>query len=228
MEESLGDRALAARYREEASLAAEGVYRLCWNAELGLLADTPDQKEYSQQTNSFAVLTDVIPEKDQAGVMRQTLAVPAPEMARASYFFQFYVTRALDHAGLGELYMGTLEPWRHMLAQGMTTTPEYPDPSRSDTHAWSAHPAYDLTTMLAGIRPGSPGFATVRIQPSLADLTWVQASMPHPAGMIRTSIRRSGGGAKAEIELPPGVSGSLLWKKAQYELKPGKQELDLP
>ena len=67
---------------------------------------------------------------------------------------------------MGDFYLRTLDPWRHMLEQGLTTTPEYPDPSRSDTHAWSAHPAYDLVTMIAGIRPGAPGFATVRIEPS--------------------------------------------------------------
>jgi alpha-L-rhamnosidase len=227
MEETLGDSSLAAHYRQQAHLASDAVYKLCWNPQLGLLADTPEQKQYSQQTNSFAVLTDVIPAKEQATVLQKVLAPNQPEVVHASYFFQFYITRALDHAGIGDLYLSTLEPWRQMLAQGLTTTPEFADPTRSDTHAWSAHPAYDLTTMIAGIRPAAPGFASVRIQPHLSGLWWVSASLPHPAGSIRTSYRQTGAGVKALIELPPGLTGTLDWKTSHYDLKPGKQELDL-
>jgi hypothetical protein len=115
-----------------------------------------------------------------------------------------------------------------MLEQGLTTTPEYPDPSRSDTHAWSAHPAFDLPTMIAGIRPGSPGFATVRIEPHLGDLEWVEASVPHPAGMIRASYRRTGDSVKATIELPEGIRGALAWKGVHYDVHPGVQQLTLP
>jgi ribulose bisphosphate carboxylase small subunit len=228
MEEALGDRAIAARYREQAQLAGAAVYSSCWNPQLGLLADTPDKKEYSQHANALAVLTDVIPTKDQGRLMQKILDSKDPDLARASYVFQFYITRALDHAGVGDLYQQTLAPWRQMLAQGLTTTPEYADPTRSDTHAWSAHPAYDLGTMIAGIRPGAPGFGTVRIQPSLGELEWVEASMPHPAGMITTSFHRNGNSVKATIELPPGIRGVLLWKGRAYDLRGGRQEFDLP
>ncbi|HLV88605.1 MAG TPA: family 78 glycoside hydrolase catalytic domain [Candidatus Sulfotelmatobacter sp.] len=228
MEESLGEPSIAAHYREQAHAAAESVYKLCWNAQLGLIADTPDQKEFSQQANSFAVLADAVPLKDQSAVMQKTLDPRVANLTQASYFFQFYITRALDHAGVGDLYLSTLEPWRHMPGKGLTTTPEFADPTRSDTHAWSAHPAYDLTTMLAGIRPGSPGFATVRIQPHLGGLWWLEASMPHPAGSIRASYRQTGNGVRTVIELPPGLTGKLDWKNKQYDLKPGRQDLTLP
>jgi len=227
MEESFGDPTVAAKYRREADAAGKAVYAACWNRELGLLADTPDKNSYSQHANALAVLTDVIPQKDQAQLMQKIFS-EVPGMAHASYFFQFYITRALDHAGMGDLYLRTLSPWRHMLEQGLTTTPEYPDPSRSDTHAWSAHPAYDLPTMIAGIRPASAGFATVHIEPHLGDLEWVEASMPHPAGMIRVSYRRTGESVKATIELPPGISGVLTWKGVRYDLHAGTQQLTLP
>ncbi len=227
MEESFGDHAFAEKYRREADATGNAVYAACWNKDLGLLADTPDKNTYSQHANAWAILTDVIPHKDQGQVMQKIFS-EIPGMARASYFFQFYMTRALDHAGLGDLYLRTLDPWRHMLEQGLTTTPEYPDPSRSDTHAWSAHPAYDLTTMIAGIRPGSPGFASVRIEPHIGDLPWVEASMPHPAGMIRVSYHRTEQSVKATIELPEGIRGVLSWKAAQYDLHAGTQQLTLP
>ena len=227
MEQSFGDPTVAAKYRREADAAGKAVYAACWNRDLGLLADTPDKNTYSQHANALAVLTDVIPQKDQPQLMQKIFS-EIPGMAHASYFFQFYITRALDHAGMGDLYLRTLNPWRHMLDQGLTTTPEYPDPSRSDTHAWSAHPAYDLPTMIAGIRPGSPGFATVHIEPHLGDLEWAEASMPHPAGMIRVSYHRTGKSVKARIDLPPGISGVVAWKGVHYDLRAGTQQLTLP
>ena len=226
MEQSLGDHTLAEKYRREAHDAAATVYTQCWSSERGLLADTPAKTSFSQHANILAVIADAIPRKEQSAVMKN--AMQAPGLAQASYFFQFYLTRALDHAGLGDLYLTTLGPWRHMIDEGLTTTPEYPDPSRSDTHAWSAHPAYDLATMVAGIRPGSPGFATIVIEPHLGDLEWVEASMPHPSGMIRTSFHREKDRVKADIELPSGSKGELIWKDKKYELHGGKQEVNLP
>jgi hypothetical protein len=47
------------------------------------------------------------------------------------------------------------------------TWPERPGKTRSDSHAWSAHPAYKLLSLEAGIEPASPGFALVRVAPNL-------------------------------------------------------------
>lgn len=234
LEEDMGDPALAERYRKQAKLAAIGVYKLCWNSELGLLADTPAQDAYSQHANLTAVLFDVIPKTDQISVMRKVLAASLgnennpQKLAKVSLFYQFYLARALEHAGMGDNYCDLLGPWRHMLVIGLTTTPEYPDPSRSDTHAWSAHPAYDFPTIIAGIRPESPGFATVRVEPSLGKLQWVEASMPHPKGMIVARYHRGTSVTEAVIILPESVSGTLVWKSKSYPLHPGEQQFELP
>lgn len=226
---------MAERYRKQAKLAADGVYKLCWNAKLGLLTDTPAQDSYSQHANLTAVLFDVIPKRDQAGVMRKVLAVNlstpennAPKLAEVSLFYQFYLARALEHAGMADYYCDLLQRWRNMLTLDLTTTPEYSDPSRSDTHAWSAHPAYDFPTIIAGIRPGSPGFATVRIEPSLGKLQWVEASMPHPKGMIVARYHKGTNTTEASITLPDSVSGTLIWKGRSFPLYPGAQAFQLP
>jgi alpha-L-rhamnosidase len=234
LEQDMGDPVLAERYRKQAKLAASGVYKLCWNAKLGLLADTPAQDSYSQHANLTAVLFDVIPKPDQAAVMRNVVAASlgsgnnTPKLAEVSLFYQFYLARALEHAGLGDYYCDLLQRWRNMLALGLTTTPEYSDPSRSDTHAWSAHPAYDLPTIVGGIRPGSPGFATVRVEPSLGKLQWVETSMPHPRGMIFARYDKGVNTTKASITLPESISGTLVWKGKSYSLHPGEQTLQLP
>jgi hypothetical protein len=235
LQQALGDPALSERYRKQAKLAADGVYRLCWNANLGLLADTPAQDSYSQHANLTAVLYDVIPKSDQAAVMSKVLAESlggagnnAPKLAQVSLFYQFYLARALEHVGMADSYCDLLQRWRNMVALGLTTTPEYSDPSRSDTHAWSAHPAYDFPTIIAGIRPGSPGFATVRIEPSLGKLQRVEASMPHPKGMILTRYDKHAKTTDVSITLPDTLSGTFIWKGSSYPLHSGEQKFQLP
>jgi hypothetical protein len=230
LEAALGDEARSARYRQRAESASNAVYERCWDASRGLLADTPEKNSFSEHANLLAVLFDVIPRNSQSAVMGKVLASHAssePKLAPVSLFFQFYLARAADHANLGDRYLELLEPWREMLAKHLTTTPEYPDPSRSDTHAWSAHPAYDLTTLVAGIAPDAPGFARVRIAPHLGTLSWVIASLPAPAGLIETSYRVAENRLDAIITLPSGLDGVFVWKGKEYPVKSGRQEFHL-
>jgi alpha-L-rhamnosidase len=230
LEDAFGDKYLAARYRAAAAKASQAVYQQCWNAKLGLLADTPEQKQYSQYTNIYGVLTDAIPKADQAQVMRKVMAPnlgenPIVPMTTVDYHAQFYLSRAIDKAGLGDDYLDTIRPWREMIGLGLTTTPENKEPTRSDTHAWSAHPIYDFLTIVAGIHPSSPGFASVRITPHPGVLEHFEAAMPHQQGEIRVQYQRDGAKAKFVISLPPGLPGILVWKGKEYGLHSGEQTL---
>ncbi|MCP3858983.1 MAG: alpha-rhamnosidase, partial [Phycisphaeraceae bacterium] len=93
----------------------------------------------------------------------------------------------------------------------------------SDCHAWSAHPNYDLLTIVAGIRPGAPGFRSVRVEPSLGTLDRFEASMPHERGLISVSYRRVGSALEARISLPPGLFGDFAWRGVTRTLQAGEQ-----
>jgi len=235
LEAALGDPAVAAAYRTQAAASAAAVYRRCWDPARGLLADTPERASFSQHTNLEGVLTDAIPPADQAAVMQRlidTQVRPAadrpPPVALVSYPYQFLLARAVDKAGLGDQYLDLLGAWRRMVALGFTTVPESPDPGRSDTHAWTAHPLYDLLTIVAGIHSGAPGFARIRIEPRLGALREASADFPHPAGMVRVNYRREAHAVAAEVDLPPGLPGTLVWRGREYRLQAGSQTFQLP
>jgi hypothetical protein len=114
-----------------------------------------------------------------------------------------------------------------MLDLGLTTFAEKPEPTRSDCHAWSASPVYELLATVCGIEPASPGFATVRIEPHLGILQRVDGVVPHPAGEIKASYRREGDGLKATLTLPAGVTGSFVWKGKTTSLHAGQQIIRL-
>jgi alpha-L-rhamnosidase len=118
-----------------------------------------------------------------------------------------------------------LEPWHRMVDLGLTTWAESPEPTRSDSHAWSAHPNFDLLTIVAGIQPEDPGFAKVRIEPHLGSLHHLEAAMPTPKGMVEVSYTVSADTLTAEVKLPSGVSGELIWQGKTSELKEGAQEV---
>ncbi len=233
LEKGLGDPHLAVRYQDRAAHVRSGLYEKCWNDSRGLIADNPEQKIFSQQANILAVLYDVIPKDRQQEVLRRMLAIDpgtTPDgVLSASYYFRFYLARALEHAGLADEYLNSIEPWRKLLALHFSTWPEVPGNTRSDSHAWSAHPIYDLLTLVAGIEPASPGFATVHIAPHLGSLTSLKASYPHPQGMIEVEYQRQGDKLDATITLPGTLTGSFVYEgKDWWPLKPGVNQIQAP
>ncbi len=225
LEQNLGDTDVAGRYRARAMRVRRGLYGKCWNADRQLLADNPDQKVFSQQANILAVLYDVVPQGREQQVLRKLLAIEpgtTPDgVLSASYYFRFYLARALDHAGMADEYLGSLDPWRKLLPLHFSTWPEIPGDTRSDSHAWTAHPIYDLLNLVAGIQPSSPGFGTVRIAPHLGNLTTLSAVFPHPKGMIEVKYQRQGSGIAATITLPASVTGEFLFHGRSEPLSPG-------
>jgi hypothetical protein len=223
LEEAYGSKEFAARDRALAARIAAAVYKLCWDPTRRLVADTPEHKTFSQQANILAVLADSIPAADQPRVIKAVLADST--LTPATYYFRFYLFRAMKKAGLADEYLAQLEPWRHMLALGLTTWAEMPEPGRSDCHAWSAHPNFDLLATVAGIESAAPGFSRVTIQPHLGSLKQLNATLPHPRGDITVAYRRDGDHLKADVTLPEGLTGAFLWRGKSTVLHSGAQHL---
>jgi alpha-L-rhamnosidase len=256
LEAVYGDPHVADTYREAAVRASQAIGKLCWNEHYGLVADTPAQKHFSQHANILAVWLDVIPRKRGQEILAKILSASdpgykpddaarslttaksydsvlsesghGPAMTNATYYFRFYLARALEHVGMAETYLQLLGPWREMVSRGLTTWAESPEPTRSDSHAWSAHPNYDFLTVVAGIRPKTAGFRTVVIEPHLGPLNSVQAALPTPNGLVEVKYTRVSNGIEAQVLVPAGVSGDLLWHGHEFPLHPGLQKFGLP
>jgi hypothetical protein len=229
LERALGDSLQATIYQARAAHTRYGLYSKCWSAQRGLVADNPDKKNFNQQAGILGVLYDVVPKNRQQEVLRKLLEIDPgtnPDgVLSASYYFRFYLARALDHAGMSDEYLRSLDPWRKLLPLHFSTWPEVPGNTRSDSHAWTAHPIYDLLTLVAGIEPASPGFATVRIAPHLGSLPALTATYPHPEGEIKVAYQRQGDGLDATITLPGKLSGEFVFNGKSWPLKPGANNI---
>ena len=215
----------AEHYRAVAKRLRESTIAHCWDAARNVVADTPAKTTFSQHADVFAVLSGAVSGAQARALMQRVDADRT--LTQATIYFDFYVLKALKAAGLGDEYLDHLKPWRDMIANGLTTFAEKPDPTRSDCHAWSASPNYDLLATVCGIEPASAGFATVKIEPHLAKLKDVTGVVPHPDGLIRVKIHRDGASSFAEIELPEKVTGEFIWAGHSTPLRGGAQHIDL-
>jgi hypothetical protein len=203
----------------------DAVRSKAYDAEKKLYRDSLEQATFSQHTNTMAILTGAVQgDEERRAIMERVLEDAS--LTQAGYYFSFYIFEAMREAGLGERYIEQIAPWRDMLALGLTTTPEKPPPSRTDSHAWAAHPNYGLLATVLGIRPGAPGFRSVVIAPNMGPLQHAEGKMPHPLGEIEVSLKRVGpDGVHARITLPDGLQGIFEWRGETIHLNSGAQEI---
>src|SRR5205085_3227101 len=223
LERAFGVSERAGHDRELADRITGAVRAKCWDESRRLIGDTPARKTFSQHANILAVLLDVIPATEQPAVMKTVLGDST--LTQCSYYFRYYLFRAMTKAGLGDEYLNQLGPWREMLKLGLTTWAETPEPARSDCHAWSAHPNIDLLATVAGIEPAAPGFRKIVIRPHLGALKRVSARMPHPQGDITLTLTRAGERLNVAVILPRRLKGRVEWQGKQFALHGGSQRV---
>ena len=224
MEEYRGNAWQAAEYRKDAEKLGAAVKKAYWNEARGLFSDRAEQDNYSQHGNALALLCGIV--DDPQALARKLLEDET--LAPCSVYYRYYLHEALVKAGFGDDYLDWLDVWRENIAMGLTTWAEMSNVSgsRSDCHAWGSSPNIELFRTVLGIDSAAPAFREVRIEPHLGALTQIGGTMPHPAGAIRVSYRRSGNTLRATVTLPAGISGSFVWNGKTYPLKPGNNTLN--
>ena len=222
LEAALGLQHLAEQYRSRERDIRAAVRERCFMEDRGILADTPEKTSFSQHSNTLAVLTGLFSGEEARNVMERTLETD--DLTPCTYYFRYYLHRAAKKAGLGERYIELLQPWRELLELGFTTWPERPEPTRSDCHAWSAHPNYELLATVCGIEPAAPGFQAVHVEPHLGPLAWVEGRLPHPNGPIEVHFTRAADDRlEGWVDLPPDLPGVFVWRDEEYRLEMGEK-----
>jgi alpha-L-rhamnosidase len=129
---------------------------------------------------------------------------------------------------VGEMdaFFSHLAFWFDLSALGFKTVLESPEPSRSDCHAWGAHPIYHYFTSILGARPAAPGLSQVRISPQPGPLTALHGAFPHTNGeFIRFNLHVDDKKLTGEISLPSGVTGTFVWQGKESALLPGRNQI---
>lgn len=192
-----------------------------WNAERGLYAEDKAQQFFSEHTQCIALLSGLLDTAKSEPLFATLLS--APDLARTTIYFSHYLFDTLYQFGRTDIFLERLSYWHNLNANGLKTTIEMPEPTRSDCHAWGAHPLYHFLASILGVRPGEIGFASVRIAPQLGTLVAASGRVVHPNGFIEVAVDKSEGGLTAQITLPEGVSGVFVYGGQEVVLNPGPQ-----
>lgn len=236
-----GEDGLAERSAALAGSLTAACMQHLWDNEAGCFADTTGKKSWSEHAQLLALLAGVEAQYEEPllrglassqqeissgtgyDFSAEALAASGADysdpsqMARSTVYFSHYRLEVGALYRRADLLFDRLGYWRELSANGFSTVPEMPEPSRSDCHAWGAHPRFHAVASILGIRPAAPGFAKVRVQPMLGPLEWANGTWPHPLGDINVALHRKGGQVHGRVELPRGLPGVLVRDGMQEE-----------
>lgn len=202
-----GRTSVAEEYRTLSSGLNEAVRRACWSEERQLFRDGPAVHEYSQHTQLWSVLSGLMSGDAAKRLMRQTLNDKS--LAQASYPMIHFLFRAASAAGLYDESYALWRAWHKMVGLHLTTWAESPTGSRSDCHAWGALPLYEFPAEVLGIKPGAPGFASIRIEPRPGPLMWAEGTAVTAQGPVQVRWERTEGVFRIQVKGPANIPATL-------------------
>ncbi len=214
MSQRLGKGSSARSYFERATRTARSVHAQTFSARDGLYRDGVVRRGFSKHTNALALLIGLT-EGEQANRIAEAL-LSDERLRPTSFYFDFYVHRALNRIGRVDLFLRDLKRWEPMLELGATAWWELIDGERSDCHVWSASPTYSLMASILGVRVVAPGCSEVRIQPATQGFDWLRGRVATPHGEI--AVRwDAGAGRGLEVDLPAGVAATIVHPDGREE-----------
>ncbi|MBD2868963.1 alpha-L-rhamnosidase-related protein [Paenibacillus arenilitoris] len=212
----------ALEYERRAAETAGALHMLCWSEEKGLYREGPEWEQYSQHSQVWAVLAELVEGEDAAALMDRMLAEQG--LLSCSYAMSYYLFRALEKAGRYDRTEELWRPWRELLKLGLTTWPEDPFMQRSDCHAWGALPLYEFTNGLLGVRPELPGWEAIRIEPQCLSLREAEGRVITPKGLVEVQWEKKEGKYSISGTAPVTVPVTLVMPDGTVRSIPGGGE----
>ncbi|HEX6034857.1 MAG TPA: alpha-L-rhamnosidase C-terminal domain-containing protein, partial [Anaerolineales bacterium] len=225
LESWAGDRFLSQRWRFWCDTIAGAISNAFGDKQRGLFADDLAHKHFSEHTQCLALLSDALTSEQHTSGAQNLLHDAS--LTRTTIYFNHYLFEAFHLLKQPAAFFSRMGLWFDLPAQGFKTTPEQPEPTRSDCHGWGAHPLYHYFASLLGIRPTSFGFESLEIAPMPGHLTRISGEMVHPRGRIEADLHFENGQVNGTISLPLAVTGTFCFAGRKLELQAGPQRVEL-
>ncbi|MEK6796895.1 MAG: alpha-L-rhamnosidase [Spirochaetota bacterium] len=222
LEDSMGEAALAERCRDRAAAIVSAATKKFYDKRTGLFTDDLEHKNFSEHAQCLAVLSGAVKGAAARSLMKRMCSHST--ISKATIYFSHYLFEALGAVGMTDVVLERLSLWETLAEKGFSTTFESPEPTRSDCHAWGAHPVYHYFATLAGIRPDGIGCKRVIIRPQPASLSFLKGKMPIRGKHIAFDLICENGLA-GTITLPPGLEGDLHFAGKKKMLAAGKNTI---
>ncbi len=203
-----GRTGIAEEYLERQKEILQALDRLTFSEERNMYREGPAFEQYSQHAQAWAVLNGVRDEDTRKAIMKAALT--EPDVLEVSFSTSYEWFRALEQCGMYAETRKDMEKWAALVEMGCTACPETPGVSRSDCHAWSALPMYEMVRVMAGISPAEPGWEKVRVCPAPTYVQDLSGQIVTPKGIISFCYRQTKDGWDYQIDLPDLLKGRVV------------------
>ena len=113
-------------------------------------------------------------------------------------YFAHYLLKAIRRLGLFDKYgMKIIDRWKKVvedcdkgLAEGWIAP--QPDYKFDHSHAWGGTPAYNMPSVISGMKILEPGMKKISFEPKLWGLDFAKMTIPSPLGNIELKINKDG------------------------------------
>jgi glycogen debranching enzyme len=144
LEEWAGDCLLAQRWHNWRETIATAIGTAFWNEQRGMFADDCPNKNYSEHTQCLALLSGLLVDEQYSRTAKNLLQDKS--ITRTTIYFNHYLFETYRLLEQPAAFFDRMGLWFDLPAQGFKTTPEQPEPTRSDCHGWGAHPLRLVST----------------------------------------------------------------------------------
>ena len=217
----LGRPSDAADYAARADQAYAAYNATFWNNAAQCYVDGVGTKHASAHANFLPLAFGLVPADRQSAVVNFLhTRISARGGMPCSVYGAQYLLEALFSArdadtALGLLTTNNSRGWLNMIKLGSTITTEawsFADKPNMDwNHAWGASPGNLITRFVLGLRPLTPGFGHILIQPELGStLTYAQGVVPTIRGPVSISARNAPGKFQLLLNIPGNVTATVM------------------
>ncbi|MBQ8840443.1 MAG: hypothetical protein IJ004_03870 [Clostridia bacterium] len=216
---------VAREYLATAEMLKKNTRKYFYDKKTGLFADDLNHKYYSQQMQTWCVLSGTAKGDKARSIMEKSQDLEA----KATYAFAYFYFRALEAVGLYEKTEEMMNSYRNLLKLNCTTVPETPEYSRSDCHAWGALAIYEFSATILGVRTYDIAEKSVSIKPYIKDRSYARGTVSTIGGDISVEWRKQDNdfeitvcgkkGVEKRIYLPNGDIYQTTKDKVTYTCK---------
>lgn len=163
LNEAAGRLGMAKEYRTRKSDILNQIEKLCWDEKREMYREGPEFEQYTCHAQAWAVLNE-LPQQSRAEKMLRHAAMEE-DVLKCTFSTAYEWFRACAKTGVYDLTIRDMDGWIELPGKGCTCCPETPVDSRSECHAWSALPMYEMIGGMAGVCAQSEGWKQILVKP---------------------------------------------------------------
>ena len=229
----LGKTEEAEQFHDRAVQVRNAFSSILFDSDRGVYLDGAGSTHASLHSNMMPLAFGLVPAQHIASVVnfikKRGLAC---SVYGAQYLLESLYQADEDQYALNIMRNTSDRGWWHMSQLGSTMTLEAWDlkykPNADWNHAWGTAPANIIARYMWGIRPETPGFETVRIEPKMSDLTTSLIELPTLRGTVKASFARHQNGKTYVISIPPNTQGLFVVREQVESISVDNQKVTTP